>query len=286
MGTLFEVLEDVYDGHNVVGTVFVQANNFHFCQGPAEFSAVGEVEYCQGVAAACDSGIYGPSNEHFSRICWGICGWCDLRHPNVEAVLLQMMRSRNFKGVRAFGPLDDAFKKGAQVLQQHGLVLERWHHPSPDYDPHELPKLVSFARECPDVTIVLNHLGGAVGPKLTPDMVSGWKKDLQELAACPNVVCKVGGIQMVFNGWGFEKREKPIDSVELAELVFPWYSYAIECFGPARCMFESNFPVDKDCVSYRTLWNTFKRVAAQMGLSETDKRAVFHDTAVRVYKLT
>merc|ERR1711870_206366 len=119
-----------------------------------------------------------------------------------------------------------------------------------------------------------------------PAVEAGWRVGLAELAqSCPNVVCKVGGIQMVINGFGLEKRTVPIGSAELAELVYPWYSHAIDCFGTERCMFESNFPVDKDSVSYRTLWNTFKRIAAKAGLSEEQKIDMFSKTAIRVYGL-
>lgn len=286
--TLHEILEDVYDGHNVVGTVYVQANSFHWRDGPEEFRPVGEVEVCQGVAAACDAGIYGPKGTRsFSRICWGIQGTCDLRHPNAEAVLLQMMRYRNFRGVRAKGPYDDAFKCGFRVLEKYNLVFDRWHHPDPAYQFGELPKLQVLASEFPNVTIVLDHLGGAVGPDMGgAEARLHWREEIAALAAaCPNVFCKVGGIQMVINGFGLEKRSIPIGSEELAELTYPWYSHAIDCFGPSRCMFESNFPVDKDCVSYRTLWNCFKRVAVRKGLTASEKKDIFHDTAVRVYGL-
>lgn len=282
-----EILEDMYDGHRVVGTVFVEAKAFHQQDGPQELRPRGEVEFCQGVAAACDSGVYGPS-----RVCWGIQGTCDLRHPNVEAVLLQMTRCRNFRGVRAPGPFDDEFKRGFRALQRLGLVYDRWHGTAERpqgvaYDPDELQRLIALAREFPQVTIVVDHLGGLVGPRMGGQaVVDRWRADVKELAdSCPNVVCKVGGIQMASNGWGLEQRATPIGSAELADLVFPWYEHAIRCFGPARCMFESNFPVDKDCVSYRSLWNMFKLVARRMNLSDVEKRHIFHDTAVRVYNL-
>merc|ERR1712232_1276747 len=144
------------------------------------------------------------------------------------------------------------------------------------FDFEEIPRLMALAKEFPNVTIVLDHLGGAVGPDMGgPDAEKSWRTQIQELASsCPNVVCKVGGIQMVINGWGLEKRTAPIGSEELCELMWPWYSWAIQCFGTDRCMFESNFPVDKDCVSYRTLWNMFKRVAAKMKLDAKQKKDI------------
>ena len=62
-------------GHNVVGTVYVQAGTHHLAKGPAELRPCGEVEYCQGVAAQCESGVYAAP-----RLCWGIQGYADLRH--------------------------------------------------------------------------------------------------------------------------------------------------------------------------------------------------------------
>ena len=81
-------------------------------------------------------------------------------------------------------------------------------------------------------------------------------------------------------------RAPHIGSEEVCELLFPYSQYVIEAFGPDRCMFESNFPVDKECISYRTLWNAFKRIAGRLGLSESEKAAIFGGTATRVYRLS
>jgi predicted TIM-barrel fold metal-dependent hydrolase len=62
-----------------------------------------------------------------------------------------------------------------------------------------------------------------------------------------------------------------------------YYLHAIECFGPQRCMFESNFPVDRRSLSYRVLWNGLKKIAAPFSPSERD--AMFRGTATRVYRL-
>jgi len=282
---LEEWFEDVYDGHNVVSTVYVDASAFYAEHGPEEMRVVGEVEVMQGVAAMADSGIYGPA-----RVCAGIQGTADLRHPNLRAVLDAMARCRNFRGVRRWGPYDDeGFKRGLRVLEERGLVLDVY------FGPDVLAELASLRRwagEFPGLTIVLNHLGGFVGPCLgapESDAAAAWRAAIAELAAtCPNVACKVGGIQMKNNGFALHEAERavPIGSEELAELVLPWYGHAIDCFGASRCMFESNFPPDKDSVSYRVLWNTFKRVAAKKGLTAEEKRDIFHDTAARVYSLS
>mmetsp|Transcript_3783 Transcript_3783/g.12031 ORF Transcript_3783/g.12031 Transcript_3783/m.12031 type:complete len:369 (+) Transcript_3783:72-1178(+) len=285
-----EILEDLYDGHNVVGTVYCQSKCHRSCHGPAESRPVNEVEFAQGAAAACAGGLFGPTPlaDSCTKVCWGIVGEVDLRHPNAAAVLAEMARCRNFRGVRASGPFDEDFKRGFRALERHGLVFDIWHAPAPGYVAGELPKLAKLAQEFPGVTIVLNHLGGLVGPAMGGQSIEAtWRAELSELAAtCPNVVCKVGGIVMRVNGFELNKRPEPVGSAELAELMYPWLSHAFDCFGASRCMFESNFPVDRDSVSYRTLWNAFKRVAAKRGFTGPEKKDIFHDTAVRVYKLT
>merc|ERR1712232_297026 len=100
-----------------------------------------------------------------------------------------------------------------------------------------------------------------------------------------NVYCECGGIQMTSNGFGLEKRSVPVSSEDLTVIVFEWYEFAIKSFGTERCMFESNYPVDKECVTYRTLWNCFKRIANKMALSEAEKSNIFKGTAVKVYGL-
>jgi len=285
---LHEILEDLYDGHNVVGTVYCQSKCYRSCQGPAEARAVNEVEHAQGVFAACQAGLYGPEAlaDSCTRVCWGIIGEADLRHPSIEAVLDEMVRSRNFRGIRGNGPFDDSFRRGFRAMEKHGLVFDIWHPPGPGYVVGELPKLAALAKEFPKVTIVLNHLGGLVGPAMGgPEVESAWREELRDIAQCPNVVCKVGGIFMKVNGFRLHERPEPPSSVEVSELAYPWLSHAIDCFGTDRCMFESNFPADRDSVGYRTLWNALKRVAAKKGLSDSQKREIFHDTAARVYRL-
>ena len=84
-------------------------------------------------------------------------------------------------------------------------------------------------------------------------------------------------------GHGFNKRDKPPTSVEVCAVFSDIYLWTIETFGPARCMFESNFPVDHFSCDYVTLWNAFKYLTR--GCSEDEKNALFFDTAARVYRL-
>ena len=160
-----------------MATVFVQAGAFLYKQStPPEFQGLGEVEFCQGIAAMTSSQIYGNT-----RINCGIQGSVDLTHPNCENVLKAMMGSRNFRGVRGYMPnrnddYNDDFKRGMRILEKYDLVLDRW-----DENVENIPQLTRLAKEFPNVRIVLDHLGGAVGPNLSPVEVEQWKKDITEI---------------------------------------------------------------------------------------------------------
>jgi predicted TIM-barrel fold metal-dependent hydrolase len=151
----------------------------------------------------------------------------------------------------------------------------------------QLPELADFARAVPEVTIILNHLGGLnrVGPFANRDaeVLATWKSGIAAVAQCPNVNLKLGGIGMPRLGFGWHAREKPIGSEELAAAMAPYMTYCIEQFGPERCMFESNFPVDKVSFSHQILFNAFKRFSR--GYSATERAALFHDTAARAYRI-
>ena len=175
----------------------------------------------------------------------------------------------------------DNFRAGARVLARMGLSLEGWL-----YFP-QLPELADFAKAVPDLPIILNHIGGLlrVGPYANRDdeVLATWRRGIAAVAACPNVTVKLGGIGMPRTGFDWHARKKPISSEELAASMAPLMTYCIEQFGPNRCMFESNFPVDKVSYSYNVLYNAFKRLSK--GYSAAERAAMFHDTAARVYRI-
>ena len=193
-------------------------------------------------------------------------------HPEVENTA-----AHNKQGQLASGD----FRAGAKVLAGMGLSLEAWL-----FFP-QLPELAAFARAVPDLTIILNHIGGLlrVGPYGNRDheVLATWRSGIAAVAACPNVYVKLGGIGMPRTGFDWHTREAPIGSEELAASMAPLMTYCIEQFGPSRCMFESNFPVDKVSYSYAVLYNAFKRLSK--GYSAAERAAMFHDTAARVYRL-
>jgi len=149
----------------------------------------------------------------------------------------------------------------------------------------QLPDVIALARAFPDTSIVLDHCGTPLGVasyagKLDENF-ERWRGNIHALAQCPNVSVKLGGLAMAFCAMPAEGPEAGHSSEALAALWKPYIDTCIEAFGPARAMFESNYPVDKWGASYATLWNTFKRLAA--GASADEKRALFAGTAARVY---
>ena len=190
-------------------------------------------------------------------------------HPDVE--------NRAEQGLLA----NEKFREGARVLARRGFLLE-----NTVYFP-QLPELVDFANALPDLTIVLNHIGGLyrVGPYGNRDneVMPEWRSGIAAVAKCPNIVLKLGGVGQPRYGFDWYTWEKPIGSEELAGHLGPLMNYCIEQFGPDRCMFESNFPPDKVSSSYNVLFNAFKRLS--QGYSAAERANLFHDTATRVYRI-
>jgi predicted TIM-barrel fold metal-dependent hydrolase len=295
---LHELADDINSGHNVRSTVFVEARSMYRTDGPEEMRSVGEVEFVQGLAAASASGLYGPG-----RAAASIVGHANLLlGERVEAVLeaLQAASPNRFRGIRHSVTWDphpelentaahnmqgqlsnETFRAGARVLARMGFSLEGWM-----FFP-QLPELADFAKAVPELNIILNHIGGLlrVGPYANRDdeVLATWRSGIAAVAQCPNVVIKLGGMGMPRNGFDWHTRDTPIGSEELAEAMAPFKHYCIEQFGPNRCMFESNFPVDKVSFSYNVMYNAFKRLSR--GYSADERAAMFHDTAARVYRV-
>jgi L-fuconolactonase len=295
-----ELLADIGGGHHVVATVFLECQAMYRRHGPAAMAPIGEVEFVNGIAAMSASGNYGPC-----RVAEAIIGHADLTlGARVRDVLEAQMAvgGGRFRGIRygvswdgseAVGKYvsrvvpphlvrDAKFREGFAQLATLGLSFESWqYHP-------QLPDAIDLARAFPDTTMILNHVGGVlgVGPyaRKRAEILAGWKKDIVELAMCPNVHVKLGGIGMTSFGFDFHERDVPPSSEELAAAWRQYVEPCIEAFGPERCMFESNFPPDKQSCGYPELWNAFKRITA--GASAAEKQALYSGTAARVYRLT
>jgi len=293
-----EILADLNTGHQVRGTVFVECSSMYRADGDPRFASVGEVEFVNGIGAMSASGVYGPT-----RVCAGIVGKVDLRLGSFAQEVLEACVARapdRFRGIRHMAAwdaspqvssllrpppkdmlLDPALREGYAVLGRMDLSFDAWvYHP-------QLPQLVALIDAVPGTPVVLNHLGGRAG--LGPyagrgdEVFQAWKASIQALARRPNVTVKLGGIGMRLGGFDFHERALPPTSEELAQAWGPYVQTCIEAFGPSRAMFESNFPVDKSCCTYRVMWNAFKRMAE--GFSESEKADLFAGSAVRAYRL-
>ncbi|MBT3899349.1 MAG: amidohydrolase [Gammaproteobacteria bacterium] len=279
-----EISRDITtSGHNVVQTVFAQCGAFYRADGSAEMRCIGETEFVHGIAAMSRSGIYGET-----RLCTGIFSTADLRLGAAAEPILEahLHASEYFRGIRSAFPsdLNETFLEGFALLGKHNLSYDNW---SPNY--LRLPRLADLANKFPEITVIVNHLGGRIDPAATDSEIAEWRRCIDAVAACPNTVMKLGGAQMRIGDWDppyhMQQSEQPKNSEFFCKTLLPWYQYALEAFGPERCMFESNFPVDRECLSYRACWNLFKRISASMGLSEAEKTAVFSGTAAKAYRL-
>ncbi|MFN9929002.1 MAG: amidohydrolase family protein [Phenylobacterium sp.] len=295
---LDELMADTGSGHNVIGTVFVECGAFYRGDGPVDTQPVGETEFVNGVAAMSASGMYGGM-----RACAGIVSKADLLlGAGVEPVLEAHIRAggSRFRGIRnsaswcedqdVLGPLnrveaglyrEPVFREGFAKLAPMGLSFDAWL-----LEP-QLPDLIDLARAFPETTIVLDHVGTPLGrgsyTGRRDERFGVWRDNIRELAKCPNVVVKLGGLAMAFCNFPSFLAEPRAPSTQLAAEWRPYIETCIEAFGADRGMFESNFPVDMGSCDYATLWNAFKHLAA--GASADEKAALFAGTARRVYRL-
>jgi predicted TIM-barrel fold metal-dependent hydrolase len=173
------------------------------------------------------------------------------------------------------------FRAGFALLERFHLNFDAWVYQT------QLDDLIDLAQAFPRQPIVLNHSGGVLGvgryAGRRGQLFAAWRSSMQRLAACPNVLVKLGGLGMKRCAFDFFGNAGAATSEAVANAWRPWLETCIEEFGAERCMFESNFPVDRASCSYRVLWNAFKRVVA--GASASEKRAVLHDTAVGFYRI-
>ena len=297
---LDQILADTGTGHRIEKTVFVECSASYRADAAPGFDVVGEVEFVRGQAALSASGRYGPT-----RVAAGIVGTADLKLGGaVEPVLiaLQDAGGERFKGIRHCAGWEDrthgvhishsnppphlyrdhaAFREGFAVLGRLGLTFDAWCYHT------QLMDLVDLARAFPDQPIVLNHVGGPLGLECysqeRDQVMRDWRAGISALSDCPNVCLKLGGLGMPIMGFGFENREDAPTSDDLATAWRPFIEPAIEMLGANRCMFESNFPVDKVSTGYATLWNAFKKLA--QGASVQEKADLFAGTATRFYRL-
>jgi L-fuconolactonase len=292
--TAEDYLRDTTDGHRVTSTVFVEASLAYRETGSEHLRSVGEIEFVRQVQQ--------ETRDAATWIGRGIVGYVDLAEGarTAEALDAQIEASGGtLKGIRHDGSWDEIgvlhtryaksgpdlyaraeFKAGVDALTSRGLSVDTWQYF------YQLPALASLARVCPDARIMIDHVGGVVGIgpyRERNEIFRTWRRHIRALAQYPNLSIKLGGLGMEISGFDFPDRRVPASSKEIAQAWRPYIETCIEAFGAERCMFESNFPIDRPSCSYRTLWNAFKRIAAKA--TPAEKALLFRDTAVTFYRL-
>ncbi|MBP8232137.1 MAG: amidohydrolase family protein [Rhizorhabdus sp.] len=288
------LVDKTQSGHRIVGTVFVDSHTSYRSDGPEALRVVGETDYAARIAEAA---LARGGTE--AGICAAIVPSADLRlgAAVVEVLDAHAAATPRFRGIRhmvAYDPdvphshhngaglmLRDDFRAGVAELVKRDLSFEAW------LLQPQLPELITLARIFPDARIILNHLGGpltigrfAADPKAS---FAAWKADMATLATCPNVSVKVGGLNMGMAGVDAAGLDAPLGSAQLAEAQRDYILTGIDLFGPARCMFESNVPVDSHNASYTVIWNVFKRLSS--GFFADERARLFKDTAMEVYRI-
>lgn len=293
---LDDFLADAASGHNITATVFAECLTSYRADGPAELKSLGETEFVTAIAnaSAARGGI---------KVAHGIVGHVDLNiGDRAKGVLEAHMAAAGgrFRGIRDasawdefpfFGrPLDPKrrdllesakFREGFAALEKLNLSFDAFCFHT------QIDQVTGLAKAFPGTKIILDHLGSPLGAGpyagRKAEVFAAWRKSIEALAQATNVYMKVGGLGMRFVAMPSFQKKPQATSEQIANDWRPFVDVAINAFGPARCMFESNVPPDKDTGSYRTLWNVFKRLAA--GYSPSEKARLFSGTAREVYRL-
>ena len=288
---------DTGSGHNVVATVFIECRASYRRDGPSHMRPIGETEFVTAQAAELTRRHPGAAPIA------GIVAHADLAIGNRLGEVLDAHQAAGgtmFKGIRdaLSSPLepevlaipgraaprrfaDEAFREGVRELGRRGLTYDTWHYH------HQNAEMLELARAAPTTQMVLDHFGTPLGVGMytgrRDEIFDEWADGVAQLATADNIVAKLGGLAMPDNGFGWHENPKPPTSDEFVAAQARYYHHTIQCFGPERCMFESNFPVDRFSLSYPVLWNGFKKIAAEYSAAE--KAAMFSETARRVYRL-
>ena len=290
-----EFADDMACGHKIVASVFAECHSMYRKDGPEELRSLGETEFVRGQAAMSASGGFG-----LARACDVMFGNVDLtRGSGVEEILeLHVAASGGrFRGVRISSGWHEDKKVGnvapmanllvdqkvldaARVVERLGMSLDCWLYHT------QLEEVSKLADKCPDLTIILNHVGSPIlgGPYRgrVDEVFKAWRTSIEELSKRENVLIKLGAMPIRMPDFSGD-RSLPPGSIEVAAAWSPWIESCIEAFGSSRSMYESNFPVQKRWCSYQVCWNAFKRIS--MGASMEEKRDLFAGTAVRAYRI-
>jgi predicted TIM-barrel fold metal-dependent hydrolase len=292
--SLDDFVRDAGTGHNIRSTVLVECGTHYWQEGPAETRPLGETEFFESAAIA-------SGRERSIKVAVGIVGHADLRLGDRVAPVLEAhmaISPKRFRGIRhqttydadpalrsttVKGLLADAqFRRAVACLAKYNLSYDAWLYHT------QIDELIDLARAIPTVTIILDHIAAplGIGPykRKRSEVFQVWSRAIAELATCASVAIKLGGFGSLRSGYDWHERKTRPGSLEIASVIAPYFEFCIEKFGVDRCMFESNFPVDKRSYDYVVIWNAFKRIT--QNYSRKERAALFHDTAARLYRLS
>ena len=293
---LQDLWRDTSSGHNIKKTVFIDCGQEYRSEGPEEFKPIGETEFVVQIAKQAQE------DSTQAQIA-GIIGHANMMLGTSVKEVLELHAEKGeglFRGIRHAGGwdedervknahshptphiyLEDKFQQGLQMLASMGMVFDTWHYHN------QIRDLTELAKNLPELVIIHDHFGGplGIGPYKgkRDEIFDQWQEDIYELSQCGNVYSKLGGLAMPVNGWDWHKRDVPASSDEIVSEQGKYYLYTLKCFGSERCMFESNFPVDKQSISYHVIWNAYKKLVKNF--SDVEKSNLFYKTAEKVYKL-
>lgn len=291
---------DTQSGHNIVKSVFIECGAFYFREGPDHLRPAGEtafiVDQCResknepdktqvaGIVAHADLTLAGSAEAKLTELLDLHARQCDgrlrgIRHHAARDRRPEDLQIPGHAQPYLFG--NEGFRKGLRLLAERGLTYDTWHFHHQNID------FLELARAVPECTMVLDHFGTPLGVGVyrgaRDEIFNEWKKEIAAIAKCENVYAKLGGLAMPDNGFGWDKAERPPTSDEFVAAQEKYYLHTLDCFGPERCMFESNFPVDRLSISYPVLWNGLKKIARRYNGAE--KHALFYGTAEKIYRL-
>lgn len=298
---LADLWSDTDSGHNIVKTMFMECRAFYHREGEEHLKSVGET------ATVATLALESQANTSGKATIAGIVVRCDLTLAGESKELLlealeqhRVVSKGLLRGIRQPAAYDarpedlfnvvptppnllskEAFRQGLRIIAEQGLTYDTWHYHHQNLD------FLDLARAVPECTMVLDHFGTPLGvgayKTCREEIFQKWKEDIRQIAKCPNVYAKLGGLAMPDNGFGWHLQSKPPSSDEFIKAQQKYYMHTIERFGPERCMFESNFPVDRLSISYHVLFNAYKKMVADFSTEE--KHAMFYGTAEKVYSL-
>lgn len=293
---LDDYLADIATSHKVTATVYIQSGSMALDEGPEHLRSVGETAFATAIAAQSEARASGP------RVAAAIVGPIDFALGEQYAEVLDAHEAAaggRLKGVRGLTHWHEngdihkiatlprlltapAAHQAVAAVERKGLVLDLWVYHT------QLDDVLALGRAFPGLTIVLDHAGTPLGCGPYADrraqVFAEWRDSLRALAELPNIFIKLGGLAMRFSGFAFDHQARPPSSEMLADRWRPYVESCIAIFGADRCMFESNFPVDKASCSYVVLWNAYKRIAA--GASPHERARLFSGTAAAIYGLS